>query len=93
MNKEKIRLNNTIFQETCNSSWLTTMPMKDGGYTLNHTRHLSFLLGSNQNKIWMDHQSKPISCACINNFNIDQVCQKGSFVILRKELLKKSIIT
>ena len=80
-NELRKRKQNDLNLETGASSWFTTLPIKEEGYTLNKQSFwdlLSIRYGWKLKRI-------PSHRACGNTFNLHQAlqCPKGGFVTLR----------
>ena len=84
MSKEKIRLND-INQEIGASSWLTSLPLKEG-YALSKEEFWDLV----RIRYGWFIKRLPINCACGSKFNIEHalVCKKGGFVTLRDNNLR-----
>ena len=90
MNDQQLRLNSTS-QDNGASSWLTTLSIKEEGYTIN------------KQKIWdlirirygWDLNRLPENCECDTKFTIEHAlsCKKGGFISLRHNRIRNLTTT
>ena len=80
MNENHLRLND-LASEKHASLWLTTLPIKDEGYTLTKQQFWDLI----QMRYAWQLKRLPGVCECGSSFNVEHAlsCKKGSFVSLR----------
>lgn len=85
MSDEGRRLNE-IISEKCTSSWLTSLPIHEEGYSLDKNRFWDLIkirYGKQLNRL-------PDNCTCGAKFDIQHAlsCKKGGFVTLRHNIVR-----
>ena len=85
MNDQGIRLNK-MNQETGASSWLTTLPLKDGGYTITKQCFWDLI----RIRYGWELTRLAENCECGSKFTIEHAlsCKKGGFVSLRHNQIR-----
>ena len=85
MTKEQIR-GNDLAQLKGASSWLTSLPLKEEGFSLNKREFFDALYMRYR---W-EMKRLPINCACSRKFDMDHAmsCMKGGYVIRRHDRLR-----
>lgn len=85
MSKEETRLND-INQELGASSWLTTLPIKDEGFTLNKQEFWDLI----RLRYGWYLSRMPQICTCGSRFDVHHalICKKGGFITLRHNKIR-----
>ena len=85
MNEQQIRLNN-INQEMGASNWLTTLPLKDEGYTINKQCFWDLI----RLRYGWELSRLPDNCECGSKFTTTHAlsCKKGGFISIRHNQIR-----
>ena len=85
MSKEQIRANN-LAQKKGASAWLTSLPLKDEGFSLNKREFFDAIYMRYR---W-DMKKLPINCVCSQKFDMDHAmsCKKGGYVSRRHDRVR-----